>query len=129
MSRSLIAFGALILVGTTVRADPPAVTGPAPRITLARVAEGKLILEDAVAEMRMVTESRTITENGVTKTVNVAVPVTAMRLMPQAFLLKDIRAFDLDGRQVTPGRLGYMLKERTAVAISSGGTKLDPAFR
>jgi hypothetical protein len=129
MTRYLLSAGLLALVAGFGLADPPAVTSPPPRITLARVAEGALILEEVVTFQQVVTETRTVTENGVTKNVAVAVPVQVQKIQARSVPLKEVKAFDLDGRTVTPGRLAYMLKERTAVAISGGGNKLDPAFR
>lgn len=129
MLRSLFAVGLVaVLVGAAV-AEPPALAGPAPRVTVGQVAGDFLILEEAVAVTQIVAETRTVTENGVTKSYVVQKPVTVLKTTHEKVKLKEVKAYDLDGREVTPGRLQHILRERTAIAISNGGTKLDPLFR
>src|SRR5262245_61015687 len=122
MTRSLLPVGVVMAVCSSALGQPAALTTPAPRVELARVSDGKLILEHTVPETRMAQQTRTVTENGVTRNVIVEVPVTVVKTFQEAIPFKEVKAFDMDGRSVTPGRVGHMLRERTAVAISNGGT-------
>lgn len=130
MTRWLTGAALIALWASPIIAQkPPAVTTPAPRITLARAAEGKIIIEEIVPVTRVITETRTVTENGMTKNVAVAVPVTTLEIQQRSHLLKEVKAYDMDGRTVTPGRLENALKERCAVAIGGLNGKLDPIFK
>lgn len=130
MVRAILTVAMLVAMAVPVRADEPAsVKSPTPIIRLAQVVDGKLTLEDHWATTQYVTETRTVTENGVSKTVNVAVPVKGLRSNREELALRDVKAFDMDGREVTRGRVEHVLRERTAVVISYDSGKLDPAFR
>jgi hypothetical protein len=117
-----------LLIALPLRAEPPA--GPAPKLAIAFVEKnGDIVIEDVVVEVVMVPQTRTVTVNGVNRTETVNVPVQKTITQRRAVEGKKVAAYDMDGRQITPGRLASLLRERKAVAISNSGNKLPAAYR
>ena len=109
-------------------AEPPA--GPGPRLAVAIVDKaGNVVIDEVVSETVMTQQTRTVEENGVKRNVVVRVPVIRQSVRKQSHDAKKVQAFDLDGRQITPGRLASLLREPKAVAISMVAGKLGAPFR
>src|SRR5947209_3217526 len=108
--KRLALVAACALIAVPLRAEPPA--GPGPKLAIAVIdKKGDIVIEDAVAETALETQTRTIEENGIKKTVTVAVPVIRMRTISTRYAAKSVAAFDLDGREMLPSRLASLLRE------------------
>src|SRR5262245_57735636 len=101
--KRLLLVAACALVVRPLWAPPPA--GPGAKRAIAVIAKnGDIVIEDGVLETAVETRTREIEENGVKKTVNVAVPVTRVRIVSTNYAAKSVTAFDLDGREMLPSR-------------------------
>ncbi len=117
-----------LLLALPLRAEPP--TGPAPKLAVAIVDKsGSILIEDAVLEFVTVQETRTVTENGIARQETVNKTVPRQKTIQRSHDGKKVAAYDMDGRQITPGRLASILHERKAVAIAQTGGKLPAAYR
>ena len=107
-------------------ADPTA--GPGPRLAMATIRGGSLVVEEIVTKTVIVTETRNRVVDGKQIAETVSVPKIVHETAPLSYSLKGVAAFDLDGRTILLSRLTVMLKEKKAIAISTVG-KLGQPFR
>jgi hypothetical protein len=119
---------AAVLFALPLRGEPP--TGPAPKLAVAFVDKsGNIVIEDVVTEVVVVPETRAVNENGVTRNVTTNISVQKFKTLQRAVEAKQVKAYDMDGRQITPGRLASLLRERKAVAIAQTAGKLPAIYR
>ena len=115
-----------VIVGSAQAVDPP--VGPGPRLVMATIRGGSLVIEEIVTKTVIVTETRNRVVDGRQIAETVSVPKIVHEAAPLSYSLKGVAAFDLDGRTILLSRLTAMLKEKKAIAISTVG-KLGQPFR
>jgi len=132
MMRLFAAATTVLFAACCVRAadEAPAVSRTAdPVFALAHIDNnGEVCIQTLrrVPKAEIHTEKRT--KDGATVEVPVEVMLMVPRLKEEKVNLKDLRAFDADGKSIDPQTLADRLKKETVVLLSTDGEKVDPRF-
>src|SRR5262249_12652596 len=116
MTRAFLATAALLLVALPARADDKTEPPPPPPVSVvARVADGKLVIEQLVAVVvyRQEVRTQTMVVNGKLVPVTYAVNVPVTQMQRQALDTTGVEVYDPDGNKVDPEKLPELLKKET----------------
>jgi hypothetical protein len=114
----------LALLGAPTGDVLPLPTTPPPVQCLVSLdKDGRIVLVGSVTEYKPVVEERK-QPDGKTVTRTALVPVVTFRT--QKYALKDVQAFDTQGKPVDAKKLPELLRERVPALVSADGNKVDP---
>jgi hypothetical protein len=116
MTRAFLATATLLLLAIPASADdksePPQ---PPPTSVVARVADGKLVIEQVVmvTAYRQEARTQTVINNGKPVQVTYVVMVPFTQAERRGFDTTDVEVYDPEGKKVDPEKLPDLLKKET----------------
>jgi hypothetical protein len=116
MKRSLLVLvGCVLLAGVAAADDKGEPPQPPPTPVFARVADGKLVLEQVVTVLayRQETRTQSVVANGKVVPVTYVVTVPFTQTQRQALDSTDVEVYDPDGKKVDADKLPEVLKKET----------------
>jgi hypothetical protein len=125
----------LLFAAALTAAYPPAPTvevkptGTPPTVAVARIDGERLILTSTRIVTKYETRTVTVQVGDRTEQRTVTVPVLVPEQTETAYVLKDVKAFDIANKPIEAAKLAERLKSATPVVISGDGQPIGEAFR